>query len=123
MLAAARMGRSRLLFALLLALIGMSAAVAPAAATGYATAQSAPVLGATVSNAPSIQDELRDWLRVSGTARHTQATATPDTWSAVCAQIPGEGEARGRRLLGESGATGLDTGTGTSRSSRAPPLA
>jgi hypothetical protein len=118
----ARTGRSRLLLAVLLALFGLGAAVAPAAANGY-PAPHQPVLTGTVKSAPSIQDSLRDWLRLSGSARHAQATAMPDTWSAVCPQNPREHDTHGRLPARESGATTMACGTATPRSSRAPPLA
>ncbi|MBB4905137.1 hypothetical protein [Actinophytocola algeriensis] len=118
----ARTGRSRLLLVVLLAVLGLGAAVAPAAANGY-PAPRQPVLTGTVKTAPSIQDELRDWLRLSGAARHTHATAPPDTWSAVCPQNPGEHGSRGRLSARESGAAGMAGPTTTSRSSRAPPRA
>lgn len=121
MRATVRAGRSRLLFALLLVLLGVSGAVAPAAATGYAEPSS--ITGATVATAPSVQNELRDWLRLSGAARHAQATAMPDTWSAVCPHTPGACELRGRPYVSESSAAGMAARTATSRSSRAPPLA
>lgn len=120
MRAEVRTGRSRLLFALLLVLLSMSAAVAPAA-NGYAERQSAAVAGAPT--ALSIQNELRDWLRLSGSARHAQAAAAPDTWSAVCAQDPGVSEPQGLLLVGESRASGMAATGTTSRASRAPPFA
>ncbi len=118
-----RTGRSRLLLALLLALFGLGAAVAPAAANGYPAPRPSSVLTGTVKSAPSIQDELRDWLRISGAARHTQATATPDTWSAVCPQYPAGHDTRGRLSAPESGTAGMVRGSAAAPSSRAPPLA
>ena len=116
-------GRSRLLLAVLLALFGLGVAVAPAAANGY-PAPHQPVLTGIAKSAPSIQDELlRDWLRLSGSARHAQATAVPDTWSAVDTQAPAAHDTRGRLSARESGVTGVAHGTATPRSSRAPPLA
>jgi hypothetical protein len=117
-----RTGRSRLLLAVLLALLGLGAAVAPAA-NGYPATRPSSILTGTVKTAPSIQDELRDWLRLSGAARHAQATAVPDTWSAVCPQHPGGHDAGGRLSARESGVTGMACETATPRSSRAPPLA
>lgn len=118
----ARTGRSRLLLAVVLALFGLGAAVAPAAANGYPAPHTAAFTG-TVKTAPSLQDELRDWLRLSGAARHVQATALPDTWSAVCLQNPDGHETPGRLAARECGAPGMARGTTTPRSSRAPPLA
>jgi hypothetical protein len=107
----------------LLAVLGLGAAVAPAAANGYPAPQPSSVLTGTVKSAPSIQDELRDWLRLSGAARHTHATALPDTWSAVCPQNQDGHDTRGRLSARESGATGMAHATAAPRSSRAPPHA
>ena len=121
MRAQAMTGRSRLLLAVLLAVLGVGAAVAPAAANGYPAPRASSVHAGTVKSAPSIQDELRDWLRLSGAARHAQATALPDTWSAVCPQDPDANVLRGRLSTRQAGAGGAACGTGTPRSSRAPP--
>ena len=118
----ARTGRSRLLLAVLLAVLGLGAAVAPAAANGY-PAPHQSVLTGTVKTAPSIQDELRDWLRLSGAARHGHATALPDTWSVVSPQDTSQHDTRGRLSARESGATGMARGAAAAQSSRAPPLA
>ena len=115
-------GRSRLLLAVLLAVLGLSPAVAPAAANGYPATQPSSIRTGTAQTAPSLQDELRDWLRLSGAARHVTATALPDTWSAVCPQHPDEHDSRGRLSAGGSGATRTACETATPRSSRAPPL-
>jgi len=119
--AQARTGWSRFLLAVLLAVLGVGAAVAPAAASGYPAPQPSSVHAGTAKSSPAIQDELRDWLRLSGSARHTQATATPDTWSAVCPHVPGGHGPRARPVAGDSGVTGMARGLATSWSSRAPP--
>lgn len=118
-----RAGRFGPLLALLLVLLGMSAAVAPRGGDGHAAqATQHRVVGDSVSTAPSVRDDLHDWLRISGVARPVLATAPPDTSWAVCPRAADGGAPRGWSLVGEVGGAGVATAITTSRSSRAPPV-
>jgi hypothetical protein len=118
-----RAGRFGPLLALLLVLLGMSAAVAPRSGDGHAARTSQyRVVGDSVSTSPSVRDDLRDWLRISGVARPVLATAAPDTGWAVCPRAADGGAPPGWSLVGEVGGAGVATAVTTSRSSRAPPV-
>ncbi|OKI28598.1 hypothetical protein A6A25_30775 [Saccharothrix sp. CB00851] len=123
-----RTRRLGLLFALLLVLLGVSAAVTPHSGVGPAGPQltsllGAPVLRESVSAAPVMNDDLHDWLRVSMAARCVPAVAVPETWWAVRPHATGGCAQQGRWRLDEAGGTGAAVAESTPRSSRAPPFA
>jgi hypothetical protein len=120
---AARTARFGLLLALLLVLLGVSAAVAPGAGAGYSGQHRASVIGESASAAPSMHDDLSDWLRPSVVARHALATTPPHTWGVVRARATGGCALRGRLLVGEIVGTGMAAAEPTPQSSRAPPFA
>ncbi|MGH3759998.1 hypothetical protein [Actinophytocola sp.] len=127
---AARAGRFGLLLALLLVLFGVPAAVTPGTGVGTGNAvrhQALPqwtsTIGGSASAAPSMHDDLQDWLRLSTGTLRSLATALSDTWWAVCPRATDACAPRGRLLIGEVGGTGMAAATPTPRSSRAPPFA
>ncbi|MER5262714.1 hypothetical protein ABTZ99_11610 [Actinosynnema sp. NPDC002837] len=81
------------------------------------------MLGESVSVAPSMNDDLHDWLRLSMAARCAPATAVPETWWAVCPRATGGCASQGRWIFGEVGGTGTVNAEPTPQSSRAPPFA
>lgn len=114
--AAVKTGRFRLVLAVLLVLLGMSPAVAPGD-SGY----SAPVAGESASVAPATHYDLHDWLRLSGAAHHTVATALPDNWWAVYTRTVGESAPRGWSAHGAITSVAAAAATPASQPSRAPP--
>lgn len=112
MRAAAKAGRLRLLLAVLLVLLGTSTAVAPSPG-GFGTV-------ASVSSASPVHQELHDWLRLSGVARH--AVSTPDGWWAVYSRAVDANAPLGSAPLGAAGRTHAIATAQTSQSSRAPPV-
>jgi hypothetical protein len=116
--ATVKASRFRLVLAVLLILLGMSPAVAPGA-NGYST----PVAGDSASVAPSTHYDLHDWLRLSGAAHHTVATALPDNWWAVYTRTVGERTPRGRSAHGAINSEEAAATTPASQPSRAPPTA
>jgi len=126
--AAVRTGRFGLLLALLLVLLGVSAAVAPGSGGGasaplHGPLHGPPVLGESTSAAPSMNDDLHDWLRVSVGVRSASTTTLVETWWVVCPCATVERALRGRSSLGLVGAAGAAAAEPTPRSSRAPPVA
>lgn len=127
MQAAARAGRFGLLLAVLLVLLGGTAAVAPGSNAGDRYAEQHPVwvMGEAVSAAPSMRHDLedfQDWLRLSVGTLRAPATALPDTWWAVCTRAAVGYPPPGRLLLGEVSSPAMATAVPTPRSSRAPPV-
>ena len=115
--ATVKASRFRLVLAVLLILLGMSPAVAPGSG-GY----SAPTAG-EASVAPSTHYDLHDWLRLSGAAHHTVATALPDNWWAVYTRTVGERAPRGWTAHGAINSVAAAAATPASQPSRAPPAA
>jgi hypothetical protein len=118
---AARVGRFRLVLAVLLVLFGVSVAVAQG--NGSAGQPHVPVIGESASTAPSTYDDLRDWLRLSAGTLRAPATALPNTWWAVCSRATDGRALQGQLLIDESGSTGMAAATPTPQSTRAPPFA
>lgn len=122
MQARARMGRFGLVLALLVMLLGMSAAPAHSTDGGFAGQHPVPVIGESASPVPSPDKGLHDRPRLSEAARHVLATALPETCWAV-----GPGANRGCSLqrcsAGEVGAGGIAAAASTRQSCRAPPSA
>lgn len=122
-----RAGRFRLLLAVLLVLLGGTAAVAPDNNPGgrYAGQHPVRVMGEAVSAAPSMRhdfEDLQDWLRLSVGTPRAPATALPDTWWAVCTRATGGYAPPGRLLLGAASSPAMVAAAPTPRSSRAPPV-
>ncbi|XVS61615.1 hypothetical protein ACQPYE_25355 [Actinosynnema sp. CA-299493] len=120
--------RLGLLLALLLVLLGVSAGVAPDTDGGTAGPRPQPwhgasLLGESASAAPSMNDDLHDWLRLSMAARSAPNTAVPETWWAAHPRAAGAGARPGPLPGGEVDRTGTGAGEPTPRSSRAPPTA
>ncbi len=120
---AARAGRFGLLLAVLLVLLGVTAAVAPGAGHGDTGQHPVSVAGESVSTTPSMYDDLQDWLRLSVGTPRALATALPDSWWAVCPRATDGYALQGRLLIGEGGSLRMAAATPTPRSSRAPPSA
>lgn len=121
---AARVGRFGLLPALLLVLLGVGAVVAPHVAEGYAArypVSDQPVLGESTSAAPSMNDDLHDWLRLSLAARQVPAADLTHTWWAVLGRTGDAHVAPGRPAVGEVGGEGTAAAERTPWTSRAPP--
>ncbi|QFZ18831.1 hypothetical protein [Saccharothrix syringae] len=123
---AVRAGRFGLLPALLLVLLGVSAVVAPDGG-GYAlryqaSQQRLPLLGESASAAPSVNDDLHDWLRLSLAARQAPTADVPQTWWAVLGQVVDEHGGPGRPPVGVVGGRGIAAAGWTAWSSRGPPL-
>jgi len=110
--AGARTSRLRLLLAVVLVLLGTSTAIAPAPGE--------PGAGATLSSASPVHQELHDWLRLSGVARH--AVSTPDGWWAVHTRAVDTHPPLVVSSLGAASRADAVTTTPTSQSSRAPPV-
>jgi hypothetical protein len=108
---------------LLLVLLGVGTAVAPSTGDGYAVQHRAPVIGESVSAAPSMNDDLHDWLRLSMAARQAPAVDVSDTWWALRKRTTDGYDGPGRRVIGAVGDTGMAAAEPTARSSRAPPYA
>jgi len=113
--AVASTGRSRLLLALLLVMLGVSAPAVPAVG-GHAG-----VVG-SASAAPTMHDDLQDHVRLFAVARSAQAAQAPDTWWARCAPATGAIAPNGSSTAGETGRADTPTAMSTPRSGRAPPL-
>jgi hypothetical protein len=97
--------------AVLLVLLGTSAVVAPPGAP----------TGELASAATAHHQELNDWLRLSGVARHALPAGAPDCWWAVYPGTTGAHVPRGSAPVGALTRTEADAATPISRSSRAPP--
>ncbi|WP_367127278.1 hypothetical protein [Saccharothrix sp. HUAS TT1] len=122
----ARADRLGLLLALVLVLLGVSAATAPDNGnTGQRQASqgATALLGESVSAAASMNDDLHDWLRLSMAARFAPAQAEPDSWWAVRPREAGGRPLRGRSPVDGFGGAGLATVEPPPRSSRGPPFA
>lgn len=117
----ARVSRFGLLLALLVALLGVSAAVAPASGLASTGPHRAPVTGESALAGPAVHDDLQDWLRLSLVSRHAPATALPDSCWAVCPRATGACVPDGRSRTGRAGHTGTPAAPTTPRSCRAPP--
>ncbi|MGW4115508.1 hypothetical protein ACWEFJ_31925 [Actinosynnema sp. NPDC004786] len=121
---AARAGRFGLLPALLLVLLGVGVVVAPHVADGYAApypVSDRPVLGESASAAPSVDDDLHDWLRLSLAARQAPAADLAHTWWAVLGRTGDAHVAPGRPVVGTVGGEGKAAAERTPWTSRAPP--
>jgi hypothetical protein len=109
------------LLAVLAALLGVSAAVAPAPGIASTAQHRAPATGESALAGPAVHDDLQDWLRLSLVSRHAPATALPDSCWAVCPRATGAYVPPGRSLSGPAGHTGTPAAPTTPRSCRAPP--
>lgn len=119
----AKASRFRLVLAVLLIVLGLCPAVAPGTTGADPGQYRAPVAGELASTVPSMHDDLNDWLRLSGAARHTLSTALPDSWWAVYTCAVGECAPRGWSTRGAISSVEAAAATPASRSSRAPPAA
>lgn len=109
--------RGRALLVLLLALLGMASATAPAQAD---TAEGRPaVLGVLAPGTPATHHDLRDWLPMAG--RHVLSTPLPDSWWAVCAQATGAADLPDPALAGDTNGSAVALGLAATPSTRAPP--
>jgi hypothetical protein len=111
--------RLGLLLALLVALLGVSAAVAPVSG---AEPPRAPVTGTSALAGPAVHDDLQDWLRLSLVSRNAPAQALPDSSWAVCPRAAGAYTPHGRTLADRADRTARPAAWTTPRSCRAPPL-
>jgi hypothetical protein len=108
--------RRRFLLVLLLALLAVAGATAPAAAHENAARYQSAAPGT-----PATHHDLRDWLRLPVAARHALSTPLPDSWWAVSAQTSGTGALPGRSIARVATGTAVATAVTTTRSTRAPP--
>jgi hypothetical protein len=109
--------RGRALLVLLLALLGMASATAPAQADA---AEGRPaVLGVLAPGTPATHHDLRDWLPTAG--RHVLSTPLPDSWWAVCAQATGAADLPDPALAGDTNGSAVALGLAAAPSTRAPP--
>lgn len=115
---AAKAGRFRLLLAVLLTLVGLSAV--PAAGIG-AGPRSASVIIGSGSATPATHDTPHEPLRLAQSAPSALTTAVPNTWFALCPNASGGWIAQGRAPLGDVDGTATTDAASTPRSSRAPP--
>ena len=118
----ARVSRLGLLLALLVALLGVSAAVAPASGTASTGQHRAPVTGKSSLAGPAVHGDLQDWLRLSLVSRHAPATALPDSSWALSPRATNACAPHGGSLTGRAGHARKPAARTTPRSCRAPPL-
>ncbi|MFD9734554.1 hypothetical protein [Umezawaea sp. NPDC059074] len=121
MRAVANAGRSRLLLALLLVLLGVSAPAGPSVGGGHTGGHRTPVFE-SASALPKVHDDLQDHVRLFAVVRSVQGTPSPDTWWAKYAPAPGWSAPSGFSTTGETGRADITTAMSTPRSGRAPPL-
>lgn len=114
--------RGRVLLALLLALLAMAGATAPAIAQGDAAQNRAAALGGLAPDTPATHHDIRDWLRLPVTARHTLSTPLPDSWWAVYAHPASAWALPGCGRTADIAGTAVAVGVATAPSTRAPPV-
>jgi hypothetical protein len=114
--------RGRALLVLLLALVTVAGAAAPATAQGYAAQGRAYSLGGLAPDTPATHHDLRDWLRLPVASRQALSTPAPDSWWAVCTHPTATPAPRGHPLAGQVTGNAVAVGVAATPSTRAPPV-
>lgn len=114
--------RGKVLLVLLLALLAMAGATAPATARGDAARNPSAVLGGLAPDTPATHPDLRDWLRLPVISRHALSTPLSDSWWAVSSATTGAWAPPSRSLAGEATGTAVAIGVAAAPSTRAPPV-